>query len=96
MKKAEGTLFQWDDGNSAKCQKHGVTLAEIEAMLTGTTRRIAPDVAHSAEEQRFLAVGRTPTGRPIFVVFTLRGAFIRPLSARYMHAKEAQRYEESS
>jgi uncharacterized DUF497 family protein len=32
----------------------------------------------------------------MFAVFTLRGELIRPLSARYMHAKEARKYEEST
>jgi uncharacterized protein len=90
------TRFDWDDGNRRKCQKHGVSLDEIEAMVSGPTRRIAPDIKHSATEQRFVAVGRSPAGRPMFVVFTLRGQLIRPLSARYIHAKEARKYEEST
>ena len=31
----------------------------------------------------------------MFVVFILRGQLIRPLSARYMQAKEVQKYEQS-
>lgn len=89
-------MFEWDEGNRQKCRKHGVTQEEIEAVLSGPTRCIAPDIKHSGTEQRFVAIGRSPAGRPIFVVFTLRGDLIRPLSARYMHAKEVQRYEESA
>lgn len=91
---SEEARFDWDEGNRAKCQKHGVGLDEIEDLLDGTMRRIAPDVKHSSREQRFLAVGRNSSERPLFVVFTLRGELIRPLSARYMHAREARRYEE--
>lgn len=40
---AEG--FDRDDGNLTKCQKHGVAVAEIEALLLGNPR-IAP--RHSA------------------------------------------------
>jgi uncharacterized protein len=84
--------FDWDDGNRAKAQKHGLTLSEIEhAMRTGA--RVAPDPAHSLSEQRFIAIGRTAAGRPVFVAFCFRGATIRPISARYMHAKEVLRYE---
>ena len=88
--------FDWDDGNLAKCRKHGVTAEIIESQfLRGVT--ILPDTAHSELEQRFRAVGRTEKGRAIFVVFTLRHrggeAFIRPISARYMHAKEVKYYE---
>jgi len=56
---------------------------------------VAPDLKHSEEEERFLAVGYSPNGKPMFVVFTLRGNLIRPISARYMHKKEAQNYEEN-
>ncbi len=87
--------FDWDEGNVTKCQKHGVTLEEIEEFFQ-TQLYVAPDIKHSQDESRFLAVGRSPTGRPMFVVFTLRNNLIRPISARYMHMKEAQQYEQIS
>lgn len=84
----------------AKCQKHGVSISEIEALLDGGEARVLPDLAHSLAEQRFLATGRNRVGRPLFVIFTLRQSegttLVRPVSARYMHAKEARRYEEAS
>jgi uncharacterized DUF497 family protein len=91
--------FDWDAGNRDKCRKHGVSAAEIEALLTSKPR-IAPDLKHSGAERRLIAIGRTPTGRPLFVAFTLRSSagqtLIRPLSARYMHAKEIESYEAQS
>ena len=60
--------FDWDDGNRSKCQKHGVSLTEIEALFARSPR-IAPDPKHSAGEDRLIAVGRTTTGRPLFVAF---------------------------
>jgi uncharacterized protein len=45
--------FDWDDGNRAKCQKHGVLIAEIEAVF-GHGVRIAPDPRHSIEEDRLI------------------------------------------
>lgn len=60
-------------------------------MRTGA--RVAPDPAHSLTEQRFIAIGRSPAGRPVFIAFCYRGARIRPISARYMHGKEAARYD---
>ena len=86
--------FDWDDGNRAKAQKHGLTLSEIEhAMRTGA--RVAPDPAHSLSEQRFIAIGRGPSGRLVFVAFCFRGARIRPISARHMYAREIARYEQA-
>lgn len=88
--------FDWDEGNRRKCQKHGVSVAEIEALFTGGCR-VAPDLKHSVSEDRFIAVGRTKQGRPLFVGFTLRAhgprQLIRPVTARYMHAKEIKSYE---
>lgn len=91
--------FDWDEGNRAKCQKHGVSIAQIEALF-GQSPRIAPDPKHSAEEDRLIAVGRTSTGRPLFVAFTIRTKgdrrLIRPVAARYMHARETAAYEKES
>ena len=89
--------FDWDSGNRAKCQKHGVSIADIEALFRDGPR-IAPDPKHSRDEDRLIAVGRTSGGRPVFVAFTLRAKggrrLIRPVTARYMHAKEIAAYEE--
>ena len=55
--------FDWDDGNTTKCQKHGMTIPEIEAFFRARPR-VAPDPAHSVTEQRHIAVGRATGGRP--------------------------------
>jgi uncharacterized DUF497 family protein len=91
--------FEWDSGNWPKCGQHGVSREEIEWVLTGNAR-IAPDPRHSQQEMRHIAIGRNKDDRPMFVAFAIRqhnGQYlIRPVSARYMHAKEAKRYEEST
>jgi uncharacterized protein len=91
--------LDWDAGNVAKCLKHGVTIDEIETLFVSGAKSL-PDVMHSDEEERFIATGRTGQGRALFVVFTLRHVgddrLVRPISARYMHAKEVARYEQSS
>jgi uncharacterized DUF497 family protein len=83
--------FDWDDGNRAKAQKHGLTLDEIEYALSHRAR-FAADPVHSLAEQRFIAVSSTKHGRPVFIAFCFREGRIRPISARYMHRKEAQRH----
>jgi uncharacterized DUF497 family protein len=85
--------FDWDEGNRTKCQKHGVSTEEIEELFQ-TQLYVAPDIKHSQDEERFLAVGRLPSRRPMFVVFTIRNKLIRSISARYMHEKEAKQYEQ--
>lgn len=88
--------FDWDAGNWPKCGKHGVAREEVEAALAGTPS-VFPDPGHSGTEQRFLAIARTPAGRHVLVAFTLRrrgtATLIRPVSARFMHAKEVRHYE---
>jgi len=89
--------FDWDDGNRRKCQKHGVTLAEIEDIFLNEPA-VFPDPAHSATEERLRAIGQTSAGQYVFVAFTLRhdaedAVFVRPISARYMHDKEIRHYE---
>lgn len=83
--------FDWDSGNTAKCEKHGLTRAAIEYALSHNAR-VAADPDHSVTEQRFIALSRTAEGRPVFVVFCWRGDKLRPISARYMHAREALRH----
>jgi hypothetical protein len=87
--------FDWDDGNREKCSKHGVTIAEIEVLLSGVPL-VAPDVRHSDGEVRLIAVSKNASGRPMFVAFTIRTRqgrrLLRPISARYMHAKEIRTY----
>ncbi len=91
--------FDWDEGNRTKCRKHGVLITQIEALFAHDPR-IAPDPKHSADEDRLIAVGRTSTGRPVFVAFTIRTKngqrLIRPVTARYMHAQEIAGYEKES
>jgi uncharacterized DUF497 family protein len=91
--------FDWDEGNREKCERHGLSSDEIEALLSGDCR-VARDVQHSAREERFIAVGRTSLGRPVFVGFTFRTVgdrtLIRPVTARFMHKKEALRYEKTN
>jgi uncharacterized DUF497 family protein len=92
-------IFDWDDGNKAKCQKHGVSIEEIEAFFIAGPK-VAPSQSYAGPEVRFIAIGRNSTGRPMFVAFTLRmrrgHTCVRPISARYMHGKEVERYEASS
>lgn len=89
--------FDWDEGNSTKIsKKHGIDIEAIEALFHANPL-VLDDPRHSGLERRFLAVGQTSAGRWLLVAFTLRFRqdvkLIRPISARYMHAKEISRYE---
>lgn len=87
--------FEWDAGNWPKCAKHGLSQEEIESVFA--TRPFVAPARTATPETRYAAIGLTPSGQHAFIVFTLRstgsGMLIRPISARYMHAKEVQHYE---
>ena len=91
--------FNWDDGNRDKCVEHGVSIDEVETLFRGIVV-ILPDEAHSWTETRFKAIGQAKEDRHVFVVFTIRalgGAlYIRQISARYMHQREVESYEEEN
>jgi hypothetical protein len=63
--------FDWDDGNHDKCQRHGVSIVEIETLFRGTVV-ILPDEAHSVTERRFKAVGKTEEGRHVYRFYAAR------------------------
>ncbi len=90
--------FEWDAGNIDKCAKHGLTVASIEEFFTREIQ-ILGDLRHSERETRHIAVGRMQDGRPVFVGFTLRqgktGRLIRPITARFMHKREIEKYEQA-
>jgi uncharacterized protein len=95
----EANGFDWDRGNQAKCEKHGLSAATIENLFTRPLA-ILPDAAHSQREKRLRAIGKTDKGRGVFIIFTLRRKgdelLIRPISARYMHRKEIEVYEKEN
>ena len=91
--------FDGDTGNRGKCRKHGLSQADIEAFFRGTIA-VYRDPDHSRDEERLKATGKTENGRAVVVVFSLRDrneqTLIRPISARYMHAKEVANYEKEA
>jgi uncharacterized protein len=99
MPRLQFSGFDWTGGNREKCEKRGVSAPMIESLFDGPVA-VLPDDTHSQSEPRFRAIGWTGAGRSVFVVFTLRerGAdlLIRPISARFMHAKEIRRYEKEN
>jgi len=91
------TGFDWDDGNARKNEKHGVSTAEAEQVFFNAPLLLLEDAAHSLQEVRFHALGKTDAGRVLHVTFTLRrsGLSIRVISARDMHRKERAIYEQA-
>ncbi|MEY3447392.1 MAG: hypothetical protein RIR45_2147 [Pseudomonadota bacterium] len=90
--------FDWDDGNARKNEKHGVTMAEAEQVFFNAPLLLLEDGAHSQQELRIHALGKTDEGRALHIALTLRDTnrLIRVISARDMHRKERSIYDEAS
>jgi uncharacterized protein len=91
--------FEWDDGNTRKsADKHGVTQAEAEQVFSNQPLLLKADMAHSGQESRWQALGRTHGDRLLHVTFTLRqnDCLIRVISARDMNRKERPLYEQDT
>ena len=98
MDQSKITGFNWDDGNARKNDKHGVSMAEAEQVFFNAPLLFLEDSAHSQQEPRLHALGKTDEGRALHMTFTLRQSktLIRVISARNMHKKERAIYEQAN
>ncbi|MCU0599546.1 MAG: BrnT family toxin [Desulfobacterales bacterium] len=89
--------FQWDKGNPDKNpEKHDVENWECEQIFFNEPIVILDDPIHSGMEKRWVAFGKTDSGRLLTVIFTIRGNLLRVISARDMSRKERIFYEKST
>ena len=74
--------FEWDDKkNKINKKLHGITFEDAIFVFNDPQRIILPDLYHSENEERWLAIGLV--NRVLFVVFTEKNdATIRIISAR--------------
>jgi len=88
-------IFEWDKGNIKKnYEKHSVTNQEAEELFSNEPFMISEDTKHSTKkEQRFQALGKTKSGRKLFLSFTIRTDKIRVISVRDINRKEEVIYE---
>ena len=85
--------FDWDEGNTSKnWSKHRVSPDEAESVFFHDPLLLRSDAGHSMRERRYLAMGETPAGRGLLVVFTVRRKLIRVISARDMNRREIEAY----
>ena len=92
------TGFDWDAGNARKNDKHGVSAAQAEQVFFNAPLLLLEDAAHSRQDRRLHALGKTDGGRGLHISFTLRqsGTLIRVISARDLHRKERTIYDQAS
>jgi uncharacterized protein len=94
-------VFEWDTRKAAVNRtKHGVSFEECVTVFGDPDALDGPDLRHSADESRFLRLGRAATGRVLIVAYTVRrrddGESIRIISARRASRKERATYTAES
>lgn len=89
-------LVEWDPEKAAEnLRKHGISFEEAATVLGDPLSVTLPDPDHSRDEQRFLLLGRSSSGRPLIVAHSEEGDRVRIISARVMTPKERRSYERS-
>jgi hypothetical protein len=87
--------FEFDPVKAAaNLKKHRVSFDEAITVFADPLRATLPDVLHSLEEQRFIALGQSTRGRILFVVYTESDSCVRLIGARVATATERKQYEE--
>jgi uncharacterized DUF497 family protein len=88
----EDFQFDWDEHNQKHLLKHGISRSDAEDVLTGN--HILLEYGMEGNEQRWLAVGATRSGRILNIAFALRKSAIRPITGWTADKKTAALYLE--
>ena len=87
--------FEWDPRKAAlNLAKHKVSFDEAVTAFGDPLGQIVDDPRHSADEERFVLLGRSGRRRLLVVMFTERGEAIRLISARRATPRERRGHEE--
>jgi uncharacterized protein len=86
--------FEWDPRKAKHNRgKHGVDFLEAATVFNDTFSVTYPDPDHSVEEDRYIIIGLTRTGKLLVVSHTDRGYATRIISARLATKRERKLYE---
>lgn len=86
--------YEWDPQKAAQnFKKHRVRFADAGSALEDDQALTLSDTG-SAEEERWITLGRDARGDLLVVVYTWRGENVRLISARRATARERSQYGE--
>jgi uncharacterized DUF497 family protein len=74
----ESREFDWDEHNERHLEKHGLSRADAEDVLSGD--HILLEYQTEDDEERWVAVGATRAGRILNIVFAVRHDAVRPIT----------------
>lgn len=87
--------FEWDPAKAeANLKKHGVTFEEAVTVFADPLALNMADPSHSADEQRYIVLGRSTQDQVLIVAYAERGERTRIISARTATRRERHDYEE--
>ena len=89
--------FEWDATKAAEnLRKHGVSFGEASTAFSDPFGRIIYDPDHSGEEDRFVLLGVSLSGRTLLVCHCYRenDEVVRIISARKAVPRERKQYGE--
>ena len=87
--------FEWDENKAtANLHKHDVSFEEAITIFSDPNTLTIFDVEHSDEEDRFIDIGMSTSGRVLVVAYTERGERIRIISCRKATPTERRQYEQ--
>lgn len=85
--------LEWDEHKvEHNLQKHGISFREALSVFYDPLSITFDDPDHSGEEQRFIIIGQSSTGKLLLVAHTDRGDYVRIISARLLKPKERKLY----
>jgi len=70
--------FDWDQDNEQHLARHGISRSDAEDVLSGN--HILLEYQTEGNEQRWVGVGATRTGRILSIVFAVRHEAVRPIT----------------
>jgi hypothetical protein len=86
--------FEWDPRKArANLRKHGVSFHDAATVLRDHLGVTIYDPDHSEEEDRYITIGTSGSGRHLMVAHTDRGDRIRIINARELTRAEREAYE---
>ena len=88
-------IFDWDEVKAkANLKKHKVSFEEGKTIFNDPFLFTFPDIEHSVDEERYINIGLSASGRILIVTHTERHEKIRIVSCRKATARERRFYEE--
>ena len=87
--------YEWDSRKArTNLARHGVSFPEATTVFLDPLAVTFDDPDHSADEQRFITIGRSTADRVLSVATAERSERIRIISAREATRREVYGYEE--